>query len=45
MGLDRGGQVRYMYCVATNEKLLLFPFENIEETNRLENSLNICNHG
>jgi hypothetical protein len=45
MGLDRGGQVRYMDCVASNEKLHLFPLENLEETNRFENSLNICNHG
>jgi hypothetical protein len=39
-GLDIGGQALYMYCVASNEKLPLFPLENLEDTNRLENSLN-----
>jgi hypothetical protein len=45
MGLDRGGQASYMHCVASNEKPPLFPLQNLEETNRLENSLNLCNHG
>jgi len=34
-----------MYCVASNEKRRLFPMENLEETIRLENSPNLCNHG
>ena len=31
MGLDRGGQARYMYRVASNETLPLFLLENLEE--------------